>query len=292
MSFVQKLVARLSLARPRRPDVLFADISEIPPDEALPALDRESLDNAGLTPDQREWRENGALVLRGFLADDITEPYIRRREAFGEPAGWMECAPYMHVDEMRQLALHPPLMAKLKELIGEDMMLHLCLTNWITSQREWHQDDYLNPSFVNCWYAAVWIALGDIHPDSGPFEYIPGSHRWPLMRGDRLRALLGPQGEELHWAKFSERISSPAVNYEIARRRAPVRAFTAKRGDVLIWHARLMHQGAKPKVPGMERRSLIAHYSGVNHRPDMGEDYRVKDENGETYVAFGVSTAV
>ena len=45
----------------------------------------------------------------------------------------------------RTLALDPPLMAKLKEVSGEDMMLHLCLTGWISTKREWHQDDYLNP---------------------------------------------------------------------------------------------------------------------------------------------------
>jgi len=88
---------------------------------------------------------------------------------------------------MRYLLLYPPLMAKLKEVIGEEMILHLCLTGWVSTQRGWHQDDYLNPSFVNSWRTAVWIALGDIH---GPFEYVLGSHRWPLMRGEKVRALL------------------------------------------------------------------------------------------------------
>lgn len=292
MSVFKKLASRFSFAKPPQPEILFSDFSEMPPDDGVPYLDRENIDESALTPDQREWRRDGALILRGFLPDDVTAPYIRRREALPEPAGWLECTPYTHVDEMRELALYPPLMAKMKELIGEDMMLHLCLSNWITSQREWHQDDYLNPAFVNCWYTAVWIALGDTHPDSGPFQYIPGSHRWPLMRGEKLRALLGDEGEELHWAKISERISTPAVEYEIQHRRAPVKSFIGKRGDVLIWHARLMHQGSKPKIQGMERRSLIAHYSGVNHRPDMDLPYRHKDENGQTYVVFEVSTAV
>jgi hypothetical protein len=34
----------------------------------------------------------------------------------------------------------------------------------------------------------------------------------------------------------------------------------------------------------MERRSLIAHYSGIGHRQDM--PIRAQDQNGETYAVF------
>ena len=47
------------------------------------------------------------------------------------------------------------------------MLLHLALTGWISTQRDWHQDDYLNPPFVANWYAAVWMALDDISAESG-----------------------------------------------------------------------------------------------------------------------------
>ena len=155
MSLVRRFAARLSALGEKPPAIAFADLADTPPDELLPYLDRRKIDEAKLTPVQREWRQNGAVVLRKFLPDEVTAPYIARREALGQDAGWLECAPYMHVEEMRSLALYPPLMEKLKELIGEDMMLHLCLTGWASTQREWHQDDYLNPEFVNCWYIAI-----------------------------------------------------------------------------------------------------------------------------------------
>ena len=47
--------------------------------------------------------------------------------------------------------------------------------------------------------------------------------------------------------------------------------FIAKKGDVLFWHARLMHRGSLPKNPGIDRKTAIVHYSGVNHRPDFPE---------------------
>ncbi len=274
------------------PQIRFADFSEHLPDEQIPYLDRQDIDEAALTPTQAEWRRTGVLHLRGFIPREVTEPYITRRNAHGEPRGWMIATPYMHVPEMRDLALYPPLMAKLKEVIGEEMMLHLCLTGWVSSERGWHQDDYLNPPFVNSWYAAVWIALGDIHPDSGPFEYVPGSHRWPVMRGEKVRQFLteeelsrkAPETGINHWERYAERFVNPAIDYEIATCGQPVLPFLARRGDVLVWHGRLIHRGSMPNVPGMERRSLIAHYSGVGHRPDM--TVRAQDQNGENYAVF------
>lgn len=289
MGFIKSLAERLATGQ-KPPAIRYADFSAPVPEDLLPPLDQRHIDEAALTPEQRSWRRDGVVILRNFIPDDITAPYIERREALDRPGGWVEGHSYQFVPEMRQLALYPPLMEKLKSLISEEMLLHLCLTNWVTSQRAWHQDDYLNPSFVNCWYAAIWIALGDIEADCGPFEYIPGSHRWPLMRGEKVRDLLGKTGQEVHdlrWPKTAESFTTPAVQYEMKRRKVEPKEFLAKRGDVLIWHARLMHQGSLAKTPGKQRRSLIAHFSGVNHRPDILEQYRMRDENGQNYVRFG-----
>jgi ectoine hydroxylase-related dioxygenase (phytanoyl-CoA dioxygenase family) len=136
------------------------------------------------------------------------------------------------------------------------------------------------------------MALDRIHPDSGPFEWIPGSHVWPLLRGDKVQSFLtdeersrrdGPL-KAYHWPAYAERFVTPAVEAEIAARGVAPVQFLAERGDVLIWHGRLMHRGSRAKVPAMQRRSLIAHYSGVNHRPDMPA--RATDENGMVYAVF------
>ena len=136
----------------------------------LPALDQPDVDLATLTPEQRAWRQDGVVILRQFLPDGVLDPYIARRVEFDRPTGRRSPAPYLHIDELRELCLYPPLRQSLRALIGEEMMLHLDRPGWVSTERNWHQDDYLNPPFVNSWYAAVWIALDHIHPDSGPFE--------------------------------------------------------------------------------------------------------------------------
>jgi len=57
----------------------------------------------------------------------------------------------------------------------------------------------------------------------------------------------------------------------------PIRRFLAKKGDVFIWHSRLAHRGSLPKVPGMLRPALIAHYSSIVRRVEMPLHRRHKD---------------
>ena len=150
------------------------------------------------------------------------------------------------------------------------MGVHLNLTPWVTTERNWHQDGYLNPDHVTDHYLAVWVALDDIHPDSGPFEFAPGSHRLPKITHDRMLASLTEKEQASPmWPKYSERILTPLFERLIVKAGMSVATYTPKRGDVLFWHARLLHRGSMANVPGMERRALIAHYSGIHHRPDM-----------------------
>lgn len=263
----------------------FAELSEEPTTKLLPPLDQPIVDESALTPAQLAWRRDGIVILPRFLPDDLMSAYSERRAALNMPGGWPYATPYLEITEMRELALYPPLMEQLEGLIGEPMLLHLCLSGWVSTERNWHQDDYLNPSFVNSWYAAVWMALDDIHPDSGPFEYIRSSHRWPLLRGEKVRARMPwRQAMRNGWPTLSEAFVAPAVEAEIERRGEPLERFIAKRGDVLIWHGRLMHRGSKPNAPGMLRKSLICHYSGINHRRDI--PLRARDTNGQCYAVI------
>jgi len=272
--------------------ITFADMSEMPEQDGLPPLDR--LYGHPATPAQRQWRYDGVVVLRDFFDAPLVDAYSAVRGQVPEPhfeKGWPCSTAYEHIPEMRALCLHNNLMPYLQHLIGEPMLLHLVLPDWTSTERNWHQDDYLNPPAVNSWYAAVWIALDDIDADAGLFEYIPGSHRWPLMRREKVLAHLTPEEHQAvnphsgakMWPKMSERFVVPAIEAEIAARGvAPVR-FHARKGDVLIWHGRLMHRGSAPARPGVLRKSLIAHYSGVNHRPDMPHRRR---EHGGEYAVF------
>ena len=297
------------LLEPERPvaRIGFADLAEVPDPALLPRLDRPGVDPARLSADQRAWLRDGVVIKDGFLPDALLDPYIARRAAFRpgtawNAVGWPDGNCYEGVPELRDVALYPPLMALLEALIGEPMLFHLALTGWLSTERDWHQDDYLNPDFINTWYCAVWIALDTVTPESGPFEYVPGSHRWPLLRGEKVRSFLTDEerGRKaattklVEWPKYAERFLSPAIEAQIEASGLPVVPFFGRKGDVLVWHSRLMHRGSKRReewdtIDGKvyskyPRKSLITHYSGINHRPDMIA--REQDGSGQSYAVF------
>lgn len=114
-----------------------------------------------------------------------------------------------------------------------------------------------------------------------------------LIRGEKIRALLteeerlrqDPDIDINQWPKYAERFVTPVVEAEIAVQGAEILPFLDEESDVLIWHSRLMHRGSVG-TPGVRRKSLITHYSGINHRPDIVSVTR--DENDRAYAAFEV----
>lgn len=230
-------------------------------------------------PGPADWNDEGVVTLPGLINDDLITAYQAcwvaangpahisdGRLAAERPGGWPDCTPYMRHPEI--LDLVAPLAPHLEELLGEPAGMHLNLTGWVTTGRDWHQDSYLNEPEVGDHYAAVWIALDDIHPDAGPFQYVPGSHRWPQV----TRELIGQHVDltDPTWPKQSERILTPLFTAEIAARDATPVTYLPEKGDVLIWHGRLLHRGSPARRPGAYRPGFIAHFSGIAHRPAMG----------------------
>lgn len=256
--------------------VTLDDLTEPWPPLDPPPLDRP--DARPVTNLQEAWQRDGYVILPSFMPDHLIDAYSAAWLAdngpggrFGDrPMGWPYDTPYMHVPALAGLACHDTLAEVLRHLIGDDMGVHLNLTGWRSTTRDWHQDGYLNPDSNRDWYAAVWVALDDIHLDAGPFECVPGSHRqFDPIRQDKMLAALDPAERGPMWPRHSERILTPLFEQQMTERGLAVEPFVARRGDVLVWHARLLHRGSPPVDPTMERRAVILHYSGIRHRPDM-----------------------
>lgn len=239
-----------------------------------------------------EWERDGVLYLPRFISHHIIDSYIAEREKLiGKTdlwrPGWPDPTPYMRVPSMRRLALFRPLTEAIAMVIDEEPGLHLCLTGFQSTERAWHQDRYLNPEGVGEHYIAVWIALDDVHGDAGPFEYVPGSHKWAVIERQKVWDAHARMGHSIHpqtWPSDTQGWVGEACEAEIAAQSIPVKKFIGKKGDVLLWHASLLHRGSKPKNPALERRALICHYSAISARPDMPKP--VREPNGSWYFPF------
>lgn len=129
---------------------------------------------------------------------------------------------------------HPPLVARLQQLLGPQVIAPLAHHNCImTKQPEfssdtgWHQDirywSFQRPDLIS-----VWLALGHEHPENGCLWVIPGSHRGTYERhrfDDELflRTDL-PENESL-------------IAGKVAAELAP--------GDALFFHARTFHAASR-----------------------------------------------
>lgn len=239
-----------------------------------------------------DWERDGVLLLPKLIPDDLINAYVEERtRVLGGSSkwrtGWNGPTPYLQIESMKALATYRSLTEKIRYLIGAEPGLHLCLTGFQSTERRTHQDRYLNPENVGEKYIAAWIALDDVHHDAGPFEWVPGSHRWPVIERskvwDQMRNL-GQNPSLPTWPSDSQEWVGDACDDEVALRGKDFVPFLAKKGDVLLWHASLLHRGSKPKNKALERRALIAHYSSIHARPDM--PHLVPMENGSHYFNF------
>ena len=104
---------------------------------------------------------------------------------------------------------------------------------------------------------AIWIALEDITEDSGPLSYFPGSHKLPYLLNDGYErgGNVFTVGADSNYLKYEEKIGEIMQSKQL-----PKKVFTAKKGDVLVWHANLVHGGEKITNPSATRKSMVVHY--------------------------------
>ena len=109
--------------------------------------------------------------------------------------------------------------------------------------------------FVGCW-----IALEDVTEGSGELMYYEGSHRISeYLWGGKCRAM------PLNVIDQSEYLKS--LHTKSRAMKLPLRRHCPKKGDVLLWHADLVHGGAKITVPGRTRSSFVVHFCPFDNDP-------------------------
>jgi phytanoyl-CoA hydroxylase len=158
---------------------------------------------------------------------------------------------YLMSQEVRELALDRGLTQILGDLLGEPAVLCNSLNFEKGSSQPKHIDSlYMTPRTPHALIAA-WIALEDVHPDAGPLVYYPGSHRIPLYTfNDGTHHATREEGAD--WFDY--------IDVQIRLRGLKERTFLARKGDVFIWHADLVHGGSPILDHGRTRGSLVCHY--------------------------------
>lgn len=124
------------------------------------------------------------------------------------------------------------------------------------SEQKPHSDSIHMTTEPLGYLAAIWIALEDISEGSGELVYFPGSHRYPyIMSEDYDSGNTALKLGEQNYPNYEARIAA-----ELDAKKPERKTFLAKKGDVLFWHANLLHGGAPIISTELTRKSMVAHY--------------------------------
>jgi ectoine hydroxylase-related dioxygenase (phytanoyl-CoA dioxygenase family) len=165
------------------------------------------------------------------------------------------------------------------DLVGESLGLHFNLSRFTSTERGWHQDEYLNPPETYGRYVAAWVAVDEIPEASGPFEFVEQSHKLPTVSREKVMPFLKQEyqlgySNDYDWSGHSAMFVNPAYFFKFTRQQSRIFRFLGKKGDVLLWHSRLIHRGAPPADRTVLRPGIIGHYSPIRSARWFGQDIR------------------
>jgi len=166
---------------------------------------------------------------------------------------------HSHSAAALELYLDPSIFAWVRLLFAEEPVATQSLFFEYGSQQALHRDPVFVQTTPPSHLVAAWIALEDIGPDCGPLVYVPGTHRLPYHQFE-------PGEHRFDTSRYGEREAHAMAAFDRAQMERqglqPV-PFTCRRGDVLIWHASLLHGGSPVTDPSLTRRSFVVHFSTV-----------------------------
>lgn len=144
-----------------------------------------------------------------------------------------------------------------------------CALQSLTFYKGSQQSIHIDYPYVRCQdpvahLAASWIPLEDIHPDAGPLAYYPGSHRaetsgfFDWGSGSVLLEPDSAQHPEQLSVYLAERMRQQNVEPQV---------YLPRKGDALVWHGNLSHEGTRIVNDSLTRKSYVTHYSSLAAYP-------------------------
>ena len=157
---------------------------------------------------------------------------------------------------VKRIAVNFEILKLLEKLYGRSAFAFQTLNFAVGTQQPAHSDSVHFSSTPEGFMCGVWLALEDIDADNGPLIYYPGSHRWPHYGNEHLGVNAWHQPKRgAHSGEYRK-----LWDELIALHGAKPERFIAKKGQAIVWHARLLHGGDKQNDPMRSRFSQVTHY--------------------------------
>jgi len=242
----------------------------------LPALSQDEKNHSIDVKDSRLFREGdeatkesilsfeeqGFAILTEYLSsaevkiinDEIDNLLRSKKIHFGHGNKIMFA---IHKSEtLRSFGTDPKLIELLSALLGGPTALFQSINFMMGSEQHTHSDSIHMTTYPLGGLLGAWIALEDIEEDNGPLHYYPGSHKLPYYLNsdydnEGSYFLLGDK----NYTEYEKMLEEKVIEHKIEKK-----IFKAKKGDLLIWHANLLHGGEPHSNKSKTRKSMVFHY--------------------------------
>ena len=221
----------------------------------------------------RCWSTHGYVILDNLVEhpvlDEVWGAYEKavqsgRIKPPPEPAGENDPYPGRYLNPHKKIGAfcrilkHPELLQYIRLLMEREPKPLQTIASHKGSQQGLHSDSIHMTTYPLGYLSAAWIAFEDIDPDCGPLVYYPGSHRLPYVFSKEVGITeedFKKNGYAPYHAKYEPHISQLVKQHGMEPHH-----FHAKKGDVLIWHANLVHGGSARRNLELSRRSVVCHF--------------------------------
>lgn len=239
------------------------------------------------------WEDNGFLVLPGFFDEDecdtvasasdrvwrarpadvvvddlVTNRRCRIAEVSDDDARTHRFKLndlYLSDARLRGVAISERVGMVLEELLGDEPVACNTLNFDYGSQQADHLDTLYMTPLTDRALVATWMALEDTAADAGPLRYYPESnHITPYRFSTGSYHVDLPEMDR--WTDY--------MAGQVERHGLEEQRFLARRGDLFVWHALLLHGGSEICRPGLTRRSLVTHFFTQADCERLGSDLR------------------
>lgn len=230
------------------------------------------------------WPENGYVILRGvFSPSEVAainaemDRLIRDNVVDFNFTGRKVMFAFHHSELLRKAVHDRRILDVMDFLLGKKVKVFQSINFLTGSEQAAHSDSIHMTTYPLGYMIAAWIALEEITPENGPLVYHPGSHKLPYLLNGSFdhggnRFVIGEDA----YARYEE-----AVDRSIAQGGLERKELIAQPGDVLLWHANLLHGGKKMTTPNASRKSMVIHcfaddvlcYHELTQRAAMMEDH-------------------
>jgi ectoine hydroxylase len=233
-------------------------------DSALLAPQKESFRQFSPDIQQKigQWSARGYMVLDRYFSvatcDAINEDIDKLMKAGSLRFKWGNKLAFAHKKSavIRQATEEAGLIKLLNFLLDKEMIPFQTMNFLNGSALRAHSDSVHMTTYPLGYLVAIWVALEDVHPDSGPLFYYPGSHKLPYLLNNDWNT----NSSFLSLGKHDYPDYEDMLEELIKKNNFPREELMAKKGDVFIWHANLVHGGSPIINPALTRKSMVVHY--------------------------------